>query len=613
MKNIILVFTLVFQLFSQSSFRFAHISDTHVGSATGADDLRRTVQDINGSKDISFAIITGDITEFGADEQFRLAKQILDSLTIPWYIEPGNHDMKWSESGGTTFGKIFGSEKFVFDFGQYTFVGVHQGPRMRMGDGYWTNEDVAWLDSVLSLASAKHQRIIIATHYPADSGIANWYRVTSLAKKYGVQAFLNGHWHRNYSGLFDEIPSVVGRSNLRGGDSVGGYNLVDVRNDSMIYSIRIPGGETKKPWTTVILGDRRYSTNEIEQEYHTENINQEYPNVRAVWKTTSPSAMNCPPAVNEQYLVFAYHNGSVTIHNRKNKQSFTIHTSNPIMATPAIDAKRIVIPSTDSTIYCYDMNTHKMLWKVKTGAAVVAPPVISAGVVFCGASDRKFRAIDLKSGKVKWSFDSLQGHVESKPLIVKGKVIFGAWDEHLYCLDEKTGKLVWKWKGEKPGVLLSPAACEPVFAHGKVFIVAPDRFMTAIDLQTGKQIWRTNQFQVRETIGMSEDGERVYIRTMNDSLYALSTKTSYPAVVWSLNAGFGYDINSAQIKEKDGVVFYATKNGLLLGVNEKTGALLWKFKEDNVIAHTPIPISRNKVVFSNVLGTVCEVVVENNK
>jgi outer membrane protein assembly factor BamB/predicted phosphohydrolase len=607
MKNILLGVTFAFQLFSQTSFKFAHLSDTHVGSATGADDLRHTVHDINQLTNLSFAIITGDVSEFGTDEQFRLAKQILDSLTVPWYIVPGNHDMKWSESGGTSFGKIFGSERFLFDFGQYTFVGVHQGPRMRMGDGYWTNEDVAWLDSVLSRLSGKKQRIIIATHYPADSGIANWYRVTTLAKKYGVQAFLNGHWHRNYYALFDGIPSVVGRSNLRARDSIGGYNIVEVVNDSMNYSIRIPGVETKQPWASVMLGNRNYSMAAIERKNYPETVKQEYSNVRYVWKTTSPSAMNCPPAVSRKYFVFAYHDGSVVIQHRISKRTFTIHTNSPIMATPAFDDRKIVIPSTDSNIYCYDINTQKMLWQVKTGAAVVAPPIISAGIVFCGASDRKFRAIDLKTGKLKWSFDSLQGHVETKPLIVKDKIIFGAWDEHLYCLDLKTGGLLWKWKGDRPGVLLSPAACEPVCAEGKVFIVAPDRCMTVIDLQTGRQIWRTNQFQVRETIGISDDGERVYVRTMNDSLYALSTRAIYPKVIWSLNAGFGYDINSAQIKEKDGVLFSATKNGLVIAVDGKTGTLLWKFKEDVVIAHTPIPLSRNSVIFSNVVGTVCEV------
>ncbi|MGZ3912064.1 MAG: metallophosphoesterase family protein [Flavisolibacter sp.] len=62
--------------FSQEVLHFVHLSDTHVGSSTGAEDLRRTVKDINGMDSIGFVVISGDITEFGGDEEIKLAKQI---------------------------------------------------------------------------------------------------------------------------------------------------------------------------------------------------------------------------------------------------------------------------------------------------------------------------------------------------------------------------------------------------------------------------------------------------------------------------------------------------------------------------------------------------------
>ncbi len=57
--------------FAQSELKFVHLSDTHVGGSTGADDLRRTVKDINEDASIQFVIITGDITEFGSDEEIK--------------------------------------------------------------------------------------------------------------------------------------------------------------------------------------------------------------------------------------------------------------------------------------------------------------------------------------------------------------------------------------------------------------------------------------------------------------------------------------------------------------------------------------------------------------
>ena len=82
--------------FSQTRpFRFAWLSDTHVGSTTGTADLGASVRDINTLDSIAFVILSGDITEMGFDAQLEQAKAILDSLKKPYYIIPGNHDTKW--------------------------------------------------------------------------------------------------------------------------------------------------------------------------------------------------------------------------------------------------------------------------------------------------------------------------------------------------------------------------------------------------------------------------------------------------------------------------------------------------------------------------------------
>jgi 3',5'-cyclic AMP phosphodiesterase CpdA len=91
-------------------FRFTFISDKHIGSPDGKaeEDLRRTVQDINELKDVTFVIITGDITELGTDALSQLAKKLLDSFNIQYYIIPGNHD-----NCGLSFTRVFGDYKFL--------------------------------------------------------------------------------------------------------------------------------------------------------------------------------------------------------------------------------------------------------------------------------------------------------------------------------------------------------------------------------------------------------------------------------------------------------------------------------------------------------------------
>src|ERR1700704_5909672 len=105
-----------------SSFRFAWLSDTHVGSPTGEEDLRVAVRDINSMTGLSFVVHSGDVTEYGSLEQFRLAKDILDGIKIPCHVIAGNHDAKWSESGATDFPQLWKEDHFVFEHGGLCFI-----------------------------------------------------------------------------------------------------------------------------------------------------------------------------------------------------------------------------------------------------------------------------------------------------------------------------------------------------------------------------------------------------------------------------------------------------------------------------------------------------------
>ena len=233
----------LFVLGETGPFRFAWLSDTHVGSNNGEQDLRAAVRDINSLTGLSFVVLSGDVTEYGSREQLRLAKGLLDGLKLSCHVVPGNHDTKWSESGATDFGRLWPEDRFVFEHGGFRFIGIHQGPLMKMGDGHWAPQDVRWLEETLKKLPDPNQPIIFITHYPIDDGIANWYVVLDLLKKYNTQVVLCGHGHANHAYLFEGVPGVMGRSNLRDNASEGGFNLVEVKDGTLTISERLTGRE----------------------------------------------------------------------------------------------------------------------------------------------------------------------------------------------------------------------------------------------------------------------------------------------------------------------------------------------------------------------------------
>ncbi len=588
-----------------NAFRFAWLSDTHVGSETGSADLRASVQDINATTGLSFVLISGDITEYGSRAQLKLAKSILDELTIPCHVIPGNHDTKWSESGATDFARLWSDDRFDFDFGGYRFIGVHEGPLMRMGDGHWAPQDLRWLAVTLAHMPEQNQPVVFVTHYPVNESIDNWYEGLDLLKRFNLEVILCGHGHANRSLSFENLPGVMGRSNLGTSKRKPGFNLVEVREGKMTFVERLPGGEPQEPWCSLVLRDHRSeaATNTlIRPDLQT---NKEYPEVRERWRRDTGFTITAAPTKWKKHIIAADYAGTVRAFSAEDgKPKWLFRAKGPIVSTPAIAKNRILTASTDGTIYSLDAANGNELWRVTTSRPIVASPVVHGERVFVGSSEGIFRSLDLTTGKPLWEYTGINGFVETKPLVYRGKVIFGAWDEHLYALDESTGRLIWQWKGTQPGVLYSPAACWPVAAKGRVFIAAPDRKLTSLSASTGEQLWTSRQFEVRESLGLSEDGSRLLVRSMNNFFYAFPTATSIPEPLWTCNARFGYDINSAMLTEKSGVVFYGTKNGTILALDSRTGTVRWRHRLGVALVNTVLPLSRTEVAATDADGGI---------
>lgn len=605
-KLILIVCSFLIVFFAQAqSFRFAHVTDTHVGSGTAAEDLTRTVDDINRQADIDFVILSGDVTEFGSEKELLEAKSIIAKLNKPCYVLPGNHDSKWSESGNNDFVRIFGAEEFSFEKNGFLFIGTASGPNMRMAPGLVPREQIVFLDSTLRNMKNPDQPIIFVNHYPLDESLANWYEVIDLLKTRNTQVTLLGHGHANKLFNFEGIPGVMGRSNLRAKKDTGGYNLVTIDRDTMFYAERIPSGKTLPVWCKVPLGKRNYETHSGKYPRPDYSVNQAARQVKVKWQLQDKSDIGTGLAVSGKWAVYANTRGEIVAINKKNgKLIWRFATAGKIYSTPAISGNLVVCASTDNTIYALRLDNGRPVWKFVTPRAIVASPAIDQKTVYIGSSEGVFRAIDLQTGSLKWQFDQVRNFVETKPLVYRGAVYFGSWGNTFYALDQATGKLLWK-REKYANRMLSPAAVWPVAADGKVFIVAPDRHMTALDATTGDEIWDSGKYTCRESIGISNDARRVYIKNMDEgNVLAFETSGVKQDLAWECKAGLGYEIGPSPIVEQEDLVFVPTCNGVVVAVDKRTHQVAWKYKLSNALINAVQPAGKNQILVTSLDGKV---------
>ena len=595
----------------QAVFRFAQLTDIHLSpnNPNPTEDLLRSIAQINATDSIDFVLVTGDIAEEGDRTTMEKVKSCLDLLKVKYYVVLGNHETKWSDSGCTAFGEIFGGERFEFEHKGFLFLGFNSGPLMRMAYGHVVPQDIRWMTETMERYNAGNSRpdkpVILVTHYPMTEGdVDNWYEVTDAVRPYNIRLFIGGHYHRDRDLRYDGIPGILMRSNLRDKDEKPGYGIYEITEDSiLVYTQRI--GEPKRQWAAFSLTDSYYDRNGKAEKYPDFSVNKEYAQVQEQWIVQTGAGIYCSPAVEKDKVFVGDDLGRLTAYALKNgKKLWSFQSGKRIVGTPAVSEGIVVFGSADCKIYGLDAQNGNLLWTVEAAEPVLGAVTIENGIAYIGASDHTFRAVNIRTGEVKWAFAGVRGYIETKPLVTDNKVIFGAWDNTLYTLNKADGKELWKWTGGLTRMHFSPAAVWPVAADGKVFITDPQRAMTAIDIETGNTVWRTFQSMVRETIGLSEDKERIYSKTMNDSIVCYSTKGDQPHKLWASNVGFGYEHAPSMQVEKNGVVFGSTKEGLIFALEGKTGKVLWKHKIGNSLISTVVPLNGHEVLFTATSGEV---------
>ncbi len=593
---------------------FAFVTDMHIsdGSANNGD-LELCIKDINSQKEIEFVIFGGDNTDFGTDKELGIVKSIMDGLTIPYYVVAGNHDANWSESGCNTFLKTFGYEHFCFEKGGWRFMGCNSGPDMRMAPALIPRESMVWLKSV-----KEPKKTIFINHYGADSTMLNYFEVAREIKRLDGRFMIGGHWHHNHTRDFCGLPGVTCRSSYVRDHGNAGYNIVRVYADSITLSNRqIYGTEGTSavelaPWykrkLNHVVDTVTYDEHGLPGDYPwmRYDVNDKYDFVKSEWEFQDDANIVAGLARDNKKAYYTTASGYLRAVSLKNgKRVWSQKFGGKIFSTPALCGKYLVFGCTDGFIYAVKPSNGKVIWKYEVGKAVVASPAIYKDMVYIGASDNVFRKLDLKTGELVWKYEGVAGHAAATPFVDDDQVVFGTWGRRLYSLDPETGKLQWSWQSHNGSRMISPASTAILKTHGRIFVAVPDRRVFALDAKTGQELFWVRGG--RDAIGLSEDGNRVYDKTMFGRVLSFNADVALegPAAPvqknvmnpeenevqklgswmlpgeklnWDAPNYSGYEIAPTALVECGGTLFIPTDKGNILALDSNTGEFVWAHK-----------------------------------
>jgi outer membrane protein assembly factor BamB len=281
------------------------------------------------------------------------------------------------------------------------------------------------------------------------------------------------------------------------------------------------------------------------------------------------------------------------------RRAWTFRARSLVEFPPAIAYGRLYFANNDGVVYAVEAKTGKRVWSYDSHRCQAMSPAVSAQLVFatflnrppCNASsgDGRLVAFAAKTGKVRWQ--ARIGPSESSPL-VHGKVVYvGDWNGAVSAYAAKTGRRLWTFHAGgkvKDGL---------AYAGGRVFFGAYDSHVYAVDAHNGKLVWRaaaqprfghSGTFYATPAVAYG----RVYIGATDGKMYSFGAASG--ALRWSQSTG-GYVYSSAAIWRKR--VFAGSYDGTFYAFDAATGDVKWTFRANGPISGSPTVLA-GRVYFS---------------
>jgi 3',5'-cyclic-AMP phosphodiesterase len=197
-------------------FVLAQLSDPHIkadgepllGRIDTAGMLRACVQHVMGLKQRPDAVVlTGDLTDLGSSGDYAFLRQVLEPLSMPIYLIPGNHDER------TALREAFPEHDYLRQSPDFIQYAIESHPLRIVGldtlipgasGGELCERRIAWLDR--TLAAARDRATVVVMHHPPFRTFIERMDMMALLdpvpfadvirRNRQVEAILCGHVHR---------------------------------------------------------------------------------------------------------------------------------------------------------------------------------------------------------------------------------------------------------------------------------------------------------------------------------------------------------------------------------------------------------------------------------
>ena len=247
-------------------------------------------------------------------------------------------------------------------------------------------------------------------------------------------------------------------------------------------------------------------------------------------------------------------------------------------AAAVIDSGSVYLGDADGLFYAIDLETGRPRWTFETELGFTAPAAVREGRVYVGDIEGVFFCLDSATGAKLWSFQS-EAEINGAPNFYQDQVLFGSQDATLYALDARSGELVWKHQIE------DQIRCAPTIAEGHAFLAGCDGRLHIIDLSQGKAI---AQVPIGGPTGSTPAalGDRVFFGAESGTFFGINWREA--RVDWKYQDPRRAQPFRSSAAVTDELVVFGGRDKFVHAVDPQTGELLWTFPTRGRVDSSPV-------------------------
>jgi 3',5'-cyclic AMP phosphodiesterase CpdA len=188
-----------------------HFSDLHFGAAQAPNRAATLLEEIERRKPTIVAI-SGDLTQRARSEQFRQAREFMESIKAPLIVVPGNHDVPLWNVFSRFYSPLTKYKRWIsrdlsptYQDDQLVVMGLDSTRRFTIKGGRLDDEDLRVVRERLGRLPQRLCKVIV-THHPLalppgferERAVGGVKQALKVFEECGVEVVLTGHLHQTY-------------------------------------------------------------------------------------------------------------------------------------------------------------------------------------------------------------------------------------------------------------------------------------------------------------------------------------------------------------------------------------------------------------------------------